>query len=241
MNLIIDVGNTRIKIAVFSGSDLISQEQVAHDNFVVKAIENIEKFNCKNGIISAVGAIDRSELKRIKDKIHLIELNHKCKLPFNNNYASPKTLGVDRMALVAAAIREFPNKNTLIIDAGTCITYDFVNFEGDYKGGAISPGLSMRYQSLNQFTDKLPLLKALDEAPDLIGNSTEASMHSGVQNGMIIEIEGLIEQYRKKNKDLTIVLTGGDLYFLSNRLKNGIFANPNFLIIGLNTILTYNL
>jgi type III pantothenate kinase len=241
MNLIIDVGNTRIKIAVFSDLDLIFQEQVSYENFEKKALENIDKFNCKHGIIGAVGSLDNTQLKRIKDKILLIELDHKTKIPFNNSYATPKTLGVDRIALVASAVTTFPNKNTLIVDAGTCITFDFVNFEGDYKGGSISPGIAMRYQSLHRFTDKLPLLTASNEIHDIIGNSTETSIHSGVQNGMIIEIEGVIEQYRKKNGDLTIVLTGGDLYFLSNRLKNGIFANPNFLIEGLNTILTYNL
>ena len=241
MNLIIDVGNTRIKIAVYSDTDLIFQEQVSYENFEKKALENIEKFCCKQGIIGAVGSLDNSQLQRIKDEILLIELDYKTKIPFNNSYATPKTLGVDRIALVAAAVTKFPNKNTLIIDAGTCITYDFVNFEGDYKGGSISPGITMRYQSLHRFTDKLPLLRASDDTHGITGNSTETSMHSGVQNGMIIEIEGVIQQYSKKNRDLTIVLTGGDLYFLSNRLKNGIFANPNFLIEGLNTILTYNL
>jgi len=241
MNLIIDVGNTRIKIAVFSGSDLISQEQVSYENFEKRAIGSIQKLNCKHGIIGAVGSLENSQLKRIKDKIPLLVLDHKTKIPFNNSYATPKTLGVDRIALVAAAVTKFPNKNTLIVDAGTCITYDFVSFEGNYMGGSISPGISMRYQSLHRFTDKLPLLKPSNETYDIIGNSTERSIHSGVQNGMIIEMEGVIQRYRKKNRDLTIVLTGGDLYFLSNRLKNGIFANPNFLIEGLNTILTYNL
>ena len=148
---------------------------------------------------------------------------------------------MDRIALVAAAVTNFPEKNTLIIDAGTCITYDFINFKGVYKGGSISPGLEMRYKALNIFTENLPLLGLNDDFDEFIGTSTETSIHSGVQHGMINEIKGVIEQYRKKNKDLTIVLTGGDVNFLSNRLKNGIFANPNFLIEGLNTILTHNI
>ena len=149
-------------------------------------------------------------------------------------------MGVDRIALVSSAASQFPNKNVLIIDAGTCITYDFINEKGCYLGGAISPGIKMRYQSLHKFTKKLPLLET--KLPEnLIGGSTEECIHSGVVNGVINEIDSNIDSYRKKNKDLTIVLTGGDVNFLSNRLKNGIFANPNFLLQGLNTILTYNL
>ncbi len=241
MNLIIDVGNTRIKIAVFSDSNLIYQERISYESFEIKTLATIDKYNCNRGIIGTVGSLDKSKLVGIKGKIELIELDYKTKIPFNNNYATAKTLGVDRIALVAAAVENFPKKNTLIIDAGTCITYDFINFEGDYKGGSISPGLEMRYKALNRFTENLPLLGLNDDYVEFIGTSTETSIHSGVQNGLINEIKGVIQQYGKKNKELTIVLTGGDVNFLSNRLKNGIFANPNFLIEGLNTILTHNL
>jgi type III pantothenate kinase len=142
--------------------------------------------------------------------------------------------------LVAAAVFKFPNTDVLIIDAGTCITYDFVDAEACYHGGAISPGIKMRYKSLHTFTENLPLLEP-DNMNQLIGNSTETSIHSGVINGVINEIDSIIGQYRKKNKDLTVVLTGGDVNFLANKLKNGIFANPNFLIEGLNEILIHNL
>ena len=147
---------------------------------------------------------------------------------------------MDRIALVAAAVSKYQNQNVLIIDAGTCITFDFVNSSKNYLGGAISPGIEMRYKSLNKFTKKLPLLMR-EEAANLIGTSTETCIHSGVINGVISEIDSIIAKYRKKNKDLTVVLTGGDANFLSNRLKNGIFANPFFLLEGLNTILTFNI
>ena len=240
MNLIIDVGNTRIKTAVFENGKLIHTESITKESFFSDALGIIKKFKCTKAIISSVGYLKKAEIAKLHAQINLIELDFNTKVPFVNNYATPKTLGVDRIALVSSAIASYPNKNVLIIDAGTCITYDFVDDEGKYFGGAISPGLQMRYKALHVFTEKLPLLEP-SETVDLVGNSTESSIHSGVINGVINEIDGIIDQYRKKNADLTVVLTGGDVNFLSNRLKNGIFANPNFLMEGLNTILTYNI
>ncbi len=240
MNLIIDVGNTRIKLAVFNNSKIIHNESITHENLETKTIQFINKYKCVYAIISSVGSIKKSQIVEISSKINLIELNSTTKIPFINNYSTPKTLGVDRIALVASAISKFPKQNVLIIDAGTCITYDFIDDKGCYYGGAISPGINMRYKSLNIFTNKLPLLK-FEYTSQLIGNSTETCIHSGVINGVINEIDSFINQYREKNKDLTVVLTGGDANFLSNRFKNSIFANPNFLLEGLNAILKYNL
>lgn len=240
MNLIVDIGNTRTKIAVFNSDELIYNEVITKDNFVETIVNLIKKFNCKNAIISSVVILKKSEIDQIRSKINVIELNSTTKTPFINNYATPETLGVDRIALVAAAVSKYENQNVLIIDAGTCITFDFVTNEKKYLGGAISPGIEMRYKSLNKFTKKLPLLKPKDSI-GLIGTSTETCIHSGVINGVISEIDSVVAKYRKKNTDLTVVLTGGDVNFLSNKLKNGIFANPIFLLEGLNTILTYNL
>jgi type III pantothenate kinase len=234
------VGNTRIKTAVFENGKMIHNESLIYESFVSEAINIIKKFNCTNAIISSVGAINKSQIAKLQAEINLIELNYTTKVPFLNKYSTPKTLGVDRIALVSAAISKYPKRNVLIIDAGTCITYDFVNKDGNYYGGAISPGLQMRYKALHGFTENLPLLE-LSEKCELVGNSTETSMHSGVINGVINEIDGIVKQYRKKNTDLTVVLTGGDVNFLANRLKNGIFANPDFLLVGLNKILTHNL
>jgi type III pantothenate kinase len=240
MNLIIDAGNTRVKIAVYSNSELIHNEIFTHENFLKSTLEIIKKFKCVNAIISSVGTVKKNDLIHLKSKINLIELNSETKTPFKNCYLTPKTLGVDRIALIAEAVSKYPNKNVLVIDAGTCVTYDFVNSEGDYLGGAISPGISMRYKALNFYTKKLPLLEPKSEVV-LIGNSTETCIHSGVIFGFINEIESAINCYKEKNNNLTVVLTGGDVNFLANKLKNSIFANPNFLLEGLNTILTYNL
>jgi type III pantothenate kinase len=240
MNLIIDVGNTRVKSAVFNEGEIIHSEIFSHKNIVNKVVESVEKYNCTNAIISSVSVLKKSQISKIKEKINLISLNSETKVPFNNKYNTLKTLGVDRIALAAAAVFHYPNKNVLVIDAGTCITYDFINNNSDYCGGAISPGISMRYKSLNYYTDALPLLSPVFKN-DLIGKDTNSSIHIGVVVGVINEIDSFINEYRKKNKDLTVVLTGGDVNFLNNRLKNGIFANPNFLLEGLNKILTYNL
>jgi len=240
MNLIIDVGNTRIKLAVFKNSKIIHNESITLDIFEIRAVELIKKYGCNKAIISSVGTVKKSQIAKISSKISLIELDSNTKVPFKNKYATPKTLGVDRLALIAAAVSKFSKKNVLIIDAGTCITYDFVNSENCYFGGAISPGINMRYKSLNAFTESLPILE-LSNDHYLTGNSTESCIHSGVINGVINEIDSIIYQYREKNCDLTVVLTGGDTNFLANRLKNSIFANPNFLLEGLNTILTHNL
>ncbi len=240
MNLIIDVGNTRIKTAVFSNKELIHTENFTTENFLEKLSEIIENHNCKNAIISTVGDIEKTKIKELHTIINLMELNSNTNIPFKNKYSTPKSLGVDRIALVAAAVFKYPNTEVLIIDAGTCITFDFVDGKGSYHGGSISPGIKMRYKSLHEFTENLPLLEP-ENRIQLIGNSTESSIHSGVINGVINEIDSTINQYRKKNKDLTVVLTGGDVNFLANKLKNGIFANPNFLIDGLNAILIHNL
>jgi type III pantothenate kinase len=240
MNIIIDIGNSRIKIAVFNGRELIHNEIFTSKMFIENTIAVIEKYQCKNAIISSVGSLKKSDLKVLNSKINLIKLNSDTKIPFKNNYATPKTLGVDRIALVSSAVSSFPDKNVLIIDAGTCITYDFIDMEGCYFGGAIAPGILMRYKALNNFTKKLPLLEP-SNSYNLIGNSTETCIHSGVILGVINEIDSAVNQYKEKIEDLTVVLTGGDVNFLANKLKNSIFANPNFLLEGLNTILTYNL
>ena len=240
MNLVIDIGNSRCKVAIFYRGELVYNEVITRFNFTKKIINLIDEFSCDSAIISSVGIIKNSEIEELDARINLIQLNSSTNVPFLNKYLTPKTLGVDRIALVSSAVSKFPGKDVLIIDAGTCITFDFVNKETYYLGGAISPGIKMRYKALNEFTQNLPYLEP-ENINILIGNSTEKCIHSGVINGVINEIDGVINRYREKNQDLTVVLTGGDVNFLSNKLKNGIFANPNFLLEGLNTILTHNL
>jgi type III pantothenate kinase len=240
MNLIVDVGNTYVKFAVFFNADLIYKLSFKLNEFK-KQYEIVKKDfpKLKKAIISSVGHLSKEQVELIKNDLNVMELTSELKFPFKNDYQTPKTLGVDRVALVCASVNQLPNKNVLIIDAGTCITYDFVTKENHYRGGAISPGLRLRYLSLNNLTAHLPLLET--KTPNnIIGNSTESSIHSGVVYGAINEIDGVINQYIENYSDLTVILTGGDSKFLSNQLKNTIFAKSNFLLEGLNFILEYN-
>lgn len=242
MNLVVDVGNTNVKLAVFQDNEIIDK-QIVDLNVVDIKIQNLVSLhdNLNNAIISSVGHLNESQKTSIINSINnSIVLDTNTKIPFKNKYKTPNTLGVDRIALVSASVLKYPKNNVLIIDAGTCITYDFINAKNEYLGGAISPGISTRYKSLNNLTANLPLLKR--KAPKkLIGNSTKQSIHSGVINGISMEIDGIVNKYNKKYKDLTVILTGGDSEFLSKRLKSSIFANSNFLLEGLNFILEFNL
>lgn len=239
MNLIIDVGNTRVKIAVFKDSNIIFNHNFNKRNIISEIKNLLKNYTIDEAIISTVALISDKKLKKIQNLVPLLQVDSKTKIPFKNLYSTPKTLGVDRIALVCAALHTYPNQDVLVIDAGTCITFDFINRKKEYLGGAISPGIEMRYKALNKFTSKLPLLK-INTPNHFIGNSTNESIHSGVVNGIIHEIDGVIQQYKNKYLHLTVVLTGGDANFLSKQLKSSIFANQNFLLEGLNKILIFN-
>lgn len=240
MLLTIDVGNTRIKAAVFEQNTLIAififtkEELLNEVNFILKKFPKIE-----NLIVASVGNVEKEQFLFLKNSIQIHFVTTETQFPFNNLYSTPKTLGIDRMVLAAGAVLQFPNQNRLVIDAGTCITYDFVDEKDQYLGGAISPGIRLRYQSLNDYTAKLPLLTK-KEPQHFIGDSTEESIHSGVINGVANEIDGFIEQYKTQYAKFIIILTGGDAEFLAKRLKNTIFANSNFLLESLNQTFQYN-
>ncbi len=240
MNLIIDVGNTFVKTAVFNRQTIIFQKSFEALDFTAEIDAIFKKYSTiEDTILSSVSA----EIKNLKEilskKTTVYTVTHQSKIPFKNLYQTPQTLGVDRIALVSAAVTTYPNKNILIIDAGTCITYDFLNLENQYLGGAISPGISMRFNALHSFTANLPLIN-LKDIDDIIGNTTQTSIQSGVLYGVITEIDGIINRYKTKYGDLTVILTGGDANFLSKRLKNPIFAHSNLLLEGLNIILAHN-
>ncbi len=240
MNLIIDVGNTYTKIGVFEESKIVFKKKIEQHLFK-EAIQNIKEEypSITDAIISSVSTIEKNHIAYVKRLYNTLMLDHQVEMPFKNMYKTPNTLGIDRLALVAAAVDQFPNKDVLVIDAGTCITYDFKNKKEEYLGGAIGPGVRLRYESLHNYTAKLPLLQVTDPK-NHIGNSTEEAIHSGVVFGILHEINGVIEEYCNIYTDLTVILTGGDAHFLSKRLKNSIFATSNFLLEGLNHILALN-
>lgn len=240
MNLVIDMGNTAVKAAVFQNNKLLEKFQFPREYFFKK---NQEIFNSypkiEYSILSSVVITNQSEVDLLQERSKLQILNKDLLLPFTNLYKTPETLGIDRLALIGGAAGAFPKKNVLVIDAGTCITFDFKNDQNEYFGGAISPGIRMRLKALHTFTSKLPLIEFKEDA-ELIGGDTEGSILSGVINGTVAEIAEIINTYKSKYKDLTVILTGGDTQFLSKRLKNSIFANSNFLLEGLNYILEFN-
>lgn len=239
MNLIIDVGNTRVKIAVFEDDRIVFNYSFSKRRIILEIKKILKKYHIDVAIISSVASISPKKMEKLENLVSLLKVSSEIEIPFKNLYSTPKTLGVDRIALVVGAVKKYPNQNILIIDAGTCITFDVVNQDKEYLGGAISPGIEMRYKALHKFTSKLPLLE-INKPLNFIGDSTNESIHSGVVNGVIQEIEGVIQQYKNKYLHLTVVLTGGDANFLSKQLKSSIFANQNFLLEGLNEILIFN-
>lgn len=240
MNLIIDVGNSSVKWAVFSEQNMLkragstSEELIPTFNTFLKEYPKIS-----HAILSVVGSFSEATIQYIQERLSLLILDQYTKVPFRNAYKTPETLGVDRLALVSAAATHYPKKNVLVIDAGSCITYDLLTAQNIYLGGAISPGLQMRYRALHTFTAKLPLLepKHLDA---IVGDSTENAMHVGVATAIGNEMDGFVNDFKEKYPDLTVILTGGDAHFLRDSLKNDIFANSNFLLEGLHFILEHN-
>jgi type III pantothenate kinase len=239
MILTIDIGNTRIKSAVFEQNTIVEISNF-HKKDLFLNLNNLllkyENIDCL--VVSSVTNINEFDFAEISKIINVKYINSNSIFPFENLYATPKTLGIDRMVLASGAVLQFPNKNRLVIDAGTCVTYDYINDKNQYLGGAISPGLKLRYESLNNFTANLPLL-TLESPNNFIGNSTNQSIHSGVVNGLLNEINGFIDQFEIENSNFIIILTGGDADFLAKRLKNTIFANSNFLLESLNQIYNY--
>lgn len=239
MNLVIDIGNTLLKYAVFEEKEIIyggTSESI--DEFSVESIF-LRYSEIKNAIVSSVRIIPENLIATIKSfcKLHLV--SNKTKLPFVNLYKTPGTLGNDRIAGILGAFSLYPKKNVLVIDAGTCITTDFLHADGKYYGGTISPGIKMKLTALHTFTEKLPLVNLRDLKNDY-GYDTETSIITGVINGTVAEIEYIIDYYKKKYKEIIVLLCGGDAAFLAKRLKNSIFAVSELVLIGLNELLEYN-
>ena len=240
MLLAIDAGNTRIKYAVFEYDMLLDSGFLLQSSLPQSTREVLQRHKkISDVIVVSVGVVSKADFFFLNTvTLHFITINE-C-FPFTNKYESPETVGTDRLLLATGAVLQFPAQNRLVIDAGTCITYDFTDAENNYLGGAISPGIRLRYESLHQYTAKLPLL-SLSEPEDFIGHSTTESIHSGVINGVVNEIDGFINMYAARYPNFIIILTGGDAVLLSKRLKNTIFANSNFLLNSLNSFFQYKI
>ena len=241
MNLVLDLGNTYGKIAVCEGIEIL--ESVTCDQVSIREITYfITSYpETKGAIFSSVMNHSRELVDYLITSFpNFLELNPNTPLPLTNHYKTPETLGYDRIAAVTGAYTIFPKKNVLVIDAGTALTYDLVTAGGEYLGGNISPGLSMRFKALHKFTNRLPLLQMDEEDLNLLGSSTDEAIKSGVVNGILMEIEGFISSVAQEYKNLKVVLTGGDANSFDKRLKSSIFVVSHLNLIGLNRILDYN-
>ncbi len=241
MYLNIDIGNTKIKTAVFDKQYLLHyKEHIGYNDLM----DYINEQNPERIILSSVKKEESESqnlIRAIQEKHTLLIFNHQTPIPVENLYETPATLGMDRLAAVIGAKTLYPEQACMVIDAGTCITYDFVNQKNQYLGGSISLGLQMRFQALNYFTSKLPLVVPdEEEVVDLIGKNTKDAILSGVINGMIAEIEGIIGKYQKEFGAFAIIFCGGDANFFEKKIKFQIFAVPKLIHFGLNRILEYN-
>lgn len=239
MNLVIDIGNTVAKVAVFDALTLV---EVVHDSN--RDLEHLpdmyRKYHIDRAIVATVIDLSEQVLAQLALlPVPVLWLNETTPLPIENLYETPRTLGYDRMAAVVAANERFPGRDILVIDAGTCITYEFVDAAGRYHGGNISPGLQMRFKALHHFTGRLPLVKREGrEIP--MGKDTETAIRAGVLKGMEYEISGYIVTMKHKYPQLLVFLTGGDDFSFDTNLKSIIFADRFLVLKGLNRILNYN-
>ncbi len=240
MNLTIDIGNSYTKIGAFKENVLV-EVKAFNNGAYDQLIEEINGYKESLGRIIVCIVTEQNNMfyEYLNSKYNVINLSKSTPIPIKNLYHSIETLGMDRLAAIVGSRHFFESGDVLVIDAGTCITYDFINKNDEYIGGSISPGLSMRYKALNNYTGKLPLVHSIDST-NLIGRSTLEAIKSGVINGTKSEIDSIIQKYKWSFPDLKAIITGGDGIFIQNQIKNSIFAAPNLVLYGLNEILKFN-
>lgn len=242
MYLAIDQGNSATKIAVGHAAGIVQRWTWEPGNSGMLT-DAIHQYGIRKGIVSSVAREEnRRWMMELEEQLPLVWLNAATPVPLKNDYHTPHTLGYDRMAGAVGAWKLFPGTASLVIDAGTCINYEFVSATGAYKGGAIAPGMRMRFRALHEFTGKLPLITEPFQAEDpgpWLGTDTVTSLLSGVMNGMLLEIDGVISQYREMHGDVKAIITGGDADYFGKYLKNQIFAQPDLVLLGLLEILRF--
>jgi type III pantothenate kinase len=236
MNMVIDSGNTLFKVGIFEKETLIRKE-------IFESLEDLHAFlaavQADHVLVSSVtmSAAELSSWPLSANRV--LFLDKELPLPISNRYATPQTLGVDRLAAACGAHFLYPGLDCLVIDAGTCINYEFINKKGEYLGGAISPGIRMRFEAMHHGTAKLPLA-VISYDPPLTGNSTMLCLQSGVINGAIEEVRGIIARYVSDYPEVRVILCGGDANVFENHLNPTIFVAPEVVLMGLNSILLHN-
>jgi type III pantothenate kinase len=238
MDLVIDIGNNFTKYALFEDDSLVLRSDEPKGAFLfLQTVRS--QYEIQNVIVSSVRPISAELESYLSEYKYVLELTYNIPLPINLNYETPATLGRDRIAAVVGAQAIWPDSNCLVVDAGTCITYDFIDSNGEYQGGSISPGLQMRYQALNNFTGALPLIE--HQTPvSFVGKSTEMSIRTGVFNGLIHEINGTIRRYKLEKSPLNLVICGGNAKDLIDSMEEQAFHEDNLVLKGLHKILIYN-
>ncbi|GAB3975028.1 type III pantothenate kinase [Spirosoma terrae] len=243
MNVVIDWGNSSLKVGWFDGPDLVkighyrSPELFITDLASSQGDDYWPELMLVSSTSQAPDEI-RNQLQAMNSTVWILDAN--MSVPIQKNYATPHTLGTDRLAAAAGAITLFPEKDCLVFDLGTCLTADFVDRNAIFQGGLISPGLRMRFRAMHEQTARLPLVETPVEWPDLTAKNTKQAMQSGVVNGLAFELNGIIDSYRQKIDDLVVIVCGGDAPIFESRLKPPIFAVPELVLVGLNRILRYN-
>lgn len=238
MDACIDVGNTFVKVALFEKDELTA----VHRNEVLDKMwfdEMVMDNNVQRVILSSVRVNLDDIIAHLDSSYDFYQLDHKLPIPISNDYATPKTLGKDRLAAAVGAHAIFPSQNCLVIDAGTCITLDVIDEKGHFLGGSIAPGLNMRLSAMHHFTSALPKVLSRD-FEGMIGKNTEESMLVGALNACAIEIDGIIDYFNNEYTELKVLFTGGSTSFFEKKLKNQIFARPNLVLTGLHQILKFN-
>jgi type III pantothenate kinase len=237
MNLSIDLGNTYAKTGLFEDSKLIETNWKLTYPALIAYVQSVRPQRIMVSSVSYSEEQLRAEFSNITTEIYLLKST--TPVPIKKLYDTPETLGADRVAAAVGARVLYPDKSCVVIDMGTCITYDLVGLDDNFYGGIISPGVRMRFKAMNTFTKRLPLLEP-EPIPELIGKSTKHAMQSGVMNGILSEINGFVEEYSKVLTNINVILCGGDATYFANRIKNPNFVIPELVLIGLNRILEYN-
>lgn len=240
MNVVIDQGNTICKIAVFGEKDEPVEVYTTTSLTAAFLVGILNDHKPAAGILSSVIEISPEINELLNESLsYFCHLSAATPLPIKNAYETPETLGVDRIAAAVGAWGICPGKPLLIIDMGTAITYDLVSEDGTYLGGNIAPGLNLRLKALHHFTGRLPEVVASEDFKSF-GKNTESAIRAGVMQGIVYETDGYISDYRERFPGLFAFLTGGDLIYFAEKLKNGIFVSRNLVLIGLNRILNHN-
>lgn len=240
MNLCLDIGNSQLKMGYYQEQGELKELLIVPSWQDAILESRLISWGIKRAIISSVKAKDEQLMqvlqKHLGEEVYILSTD--LRLPIVIDYATPTSLGNDRLAVAVAAATLYPQQNVLVVDAGTCITYDFVTAEGHYLGGSILPGIDMRFRAMHEFTAQLPQVERTT-LTNFIGNTTNTSLQTGVLYGVLHELEGFVAQYRQQFGAIVVLVTGGSLPHFESQLKNKIFAQPYLVLDGLNAILHY--